>query len=560
VTGTVTPVFDPYQPPLAPRFPAGGEGDSLKPAEINGVDPRLLTGDGRDVSVIFNTELARFHDSLGFYTIGQNGQLQDIRIVFPNINTTEKSAEYPLIQDGKGPLAPGTEVSLGHIASGTEFGFFLVQDGFRENPESVFQGGTYELRNSDGEKASLTDSGGLTLYHVVNGVATEVKGLIFVTSDATPDTPDSNPLNVDGHGHAVSGWDSTNGGIAIGFEDQPFNGTIDPKVSDRDFNDTIFTVKYGDGPGDFVTAQTGQLDVHITNGDSSQLASGLVEITKGAIGGDLLSVVASADANHDGRIDGTSISYDQVNDTKITFSGLDTAQHYADALNAVQYTNDTNPPTGTRELTLGVTDANGIKSDPATLTLDLNQLLIAGDENPNLLNGTNNGDYMAGRGGDDTMFGNGGDDTMSGGNGLDILVGGDGNDQLDGGGGVDTLTGGQGSDTFVARSISYSHEIITDFNANQGDKLDLSQMLDASGFDPQHDNLSQWVELRAFDVDGDGKKNDIQVRFDPDGPGKASAPQSVADLIHPVGVSAGSDPHSIVATNSAHSGSDGATS
>ncbi|AFY39532.1 Hemolysin-type calcium-binding region [[Leptolyngbya] sp. PCC 7376] len=52
----------------------------------------------------------------------------------------------------------------------------------------------------------------------------------------------------------------------------------------------------------------------------------------------------------------------------------------------------------------------------------------------------------------------------------DVLVGGAGNDLLDGGDGHDYLTGGTGADKFVLRNPN-SYDVITDFNASQGDEI-----------------------------------------------------------------------------------------
>jgi hypothetical protein len=65
----------------------------------------------------------------------------------------------------------------------------------------------------------------------------------------------------------------------------------------------------------------------------------------------------------------------------------------------------------------------------------------------------------------------GGADTLSGGAGKDVLVGGPG---------ADRLTGGKGADTFVYLSLADSkpkpskRDTIRDFNAKQGDRIDLS--------------------------------------------------------------------------------------
>ena len=50
------------------------------------------------------------------------------------------------------------------------------------------------------------------------------------------------------------------------------------------------------------------------------------------------------------------------------------------------------------------------------------------------------------------------------------IVGGRGNDWLEGGSGNDVLSGGAGSDTFAFRANS-GNDVVTDFNAAQGDRV-----------------------------------------------------------------------------------------
>lgn len=89
------------------------------------------------------------------------------------------------------------------------------------------------------------------------------------------------------------------------------------------------------------------------------------------------------------------------------------------------------------------------------------------------------GDYVLGRFGDDRIDGGDGDDTVIGGWGDDRLFGGAGDDVLAGEQGRDTLTGGAGADRFAFfaatdTNAAYGIDIITDFDAGAGDRIDLS--------------------------------------------------------------------------------------
>ncbi|MEH2043529.1 hypothetical protein [Nostoc sp.] len=82
------------------------------------------------------------------------------------------------------------------------------------------------------------------------------------------------------------------------------------------------------------------------------------------------------------------------------------------------------------------------------------------------IKGTNQSDTIVGDGQNNLLFGNGGEDTLSGKSGNDILTGGNGND---------TLTGGVSADKFVFTNLLEGVDIIKDFKAVEGDKIQVSQ-------------------------------------------------------------------------------------
>ncbi|RON71829.1 immunoglobulin-like domain-containing protein [Pseudomonas fluorescens] len=94
------------------------------------------------------------------------------------------------------------------------------------------------------------------------------------------------------------------------------------------------------------------------------------------------------------------------------------------------------------------------------------------------VSGTHDGnDTLLGGAGNDILFGSGGNDLLDGGKGNDILLGGTGNDTLIGGQGNDILIGGSGADTFVWKSGDTGTDVIKDFNASEGDRIDLRDLL-----------------------------------------------------------------------------------
>ncbi|WP_164876163.1 calcium-binding protein [Falsirhodobacter deserti] len=113
-----------------------------------------------------------------------------------------------------------------------------------------------------------------------------------------------------------------------------------------------------------------------------------------------------------------------------------------------------------------------------------NDTLYGGGNTDNLYGGAGN-DVLNGDIGQDNLYGDNGDDFLYGGDMADRLYGGVGNDRLFGGAGTDILSGGSGvdiaegggaADTFIF-SLGDNSLRITDFNARQGDVLQVDSAL-----------------------------------------------------------------------------------
>ncbi len=111
--------------------------------------------------------------------------------------------------------------------------------------------------------------------------------------------------------------------------------------------------------------------------------------------------------------------------------------------------------------------------------------LISGDEGDDLVNGGwgwdslyggDGADFLDGFNGNDLMDGGRGDDIFLGGAGNDTISGGSGNDTIYGGWGDDHISGGAGADRFVF-GLQPGSDVITDFNADEGDVLRLDDVL-----------------------------------------------------------------------------------
>ena len=120
--------------------------------------------------------------------------------------------------------------------------------------------------------------------------------------------------------------------------------------------------------------------------------------------------------------------------------------------------------------------------DHATDTHILNvDVIMQGDTSDNQLIGNEGDNIIQALAGDDTLVGNAGDDT---------------------------LTGGLGSDTFDYNSNNDGHDTITDFSLSEGDKLDISDLIDYQA----SNNLADFVSVENIG-------NNSIVHIDSDGAG-----------------------------------------
>jgi len=120
------------------------------------------------------------------------------------------------------------------------------------------------------------------------------------------------------------------------------------------------------------------------------------------------------------------------------------------------------------------------------------------------IKGDNSGDYLYGTAYDDTITGGTGNDTIYGNHGDDILYG---------AGGSDYLVGGAGADTFDFKGATAfsGTTTIADFNTSDGDKIDISDILDGH-YNSGTDNITDFVHIDtsgsdsilSVDVDGTG--------------------------------------------------------
>ncbi|MGD8524662.1 MAG: retention module-containing protein [Thioalkalispiraceae bacterium] len=154
----------------------------------------------------------------------------------------------------------------------------------------------------------------------------------------------------------------------------------------------------------------------------------------------------------------------------------------------------------------GVDDIDGGAGNDVILGAGGDDRLAGGDDNDilegkggdDLLRGGEGNDVLDGGAGNDQLIGNTGDDLLAGQIGDDQLLGGQGDDVLIGGKGADTLDGGGGADVFKYTTLEDAGDTILDFKPQQGDSIDISELLD--GFN-EADPIDNYVK---FEQSSDG--------------------------------------------------------
>jgi hypothetical protein len=502
---TTTPQFESAGP-----FPHLGETVRLPDAQINGVDQHNLTlGQNGDAAIVFDSEFASFVNTLGVFLIDPNGQIVDPKIVFPQIEQAQFDPSFPLVHPGGGPLSEGDQVLLSQLYDpsqlhpGQEFGLFMIAQGYTLNgnlsgADLVFQ--------SDGRTATIFDP----TPQLLTADGQKIAGSVFFTADPTQDSPNVNPLNPDGLGHVVSGLQPDHSGLTIGFEDKLLSGG-----GDNDFNDVLIDVGPGTSGTTFIPGA-----VHVTLSDATITDRDDTNLSRASVALDPAhSQPGDALAFH-GSLANTGVDLVTNTPSSLVFEGTASIQAYEQILRSVAL--DAAPVEGLRQIDVTLVDQHGSASSPFVVSADLSgtatEVGTAG--NDTLIGQPLVDDTISGLDGNDILFGDSGNDKLDGGPGNDILGGSVGND---------TLNGGPGADSFVYSSPSQSGDQITGFNANQGDRLDFSQLLQGA----TASNIDNFVQFTP------AAGSNVAVSVDADGPGSNFAPAHFLTLVDPTGVATG---------------------
>ncbi len=265
-------------------------------------------------------------------------------------------------------------------------------------------------------------------------------------------------------------------------------------------NDTLFSIESAIGSA-FADTISGSIAANtLAGGNGNDTIDGRAgddqveggvgnDVLYGGPGNDVVAGGAGADtfyftsAGHDTFTDfnpgeGDVLFYGFAGATSVTVTALGNVLQFdvdgvLSTITAPSYT-----WTGSEPISVTVTD--GTEGD---------NTLFGGNGADTFYGGTGN-DALTGNDGNDLLYGGVGDDMLSsdggsnymgnnrlyGGAGNDVLIGGpafDAIDTLAGGGDNDTMSGGGGADVFTY-SLGDGNDIITDFNAAEGDKVDLT--------------------------------------------------------------------------------------
>ena len=206
----------------------------LETVNISDLDPPgdpalgILKG---DLSVSYQTTAeitfvesgAGYDNSLGFYSIDANGNIQMAEMAFANVK--------------QHPAGTTATVSLPG-APDTDFGFFIIADGYRVNNHFNninFDDGElhffFDYGGAGQRQANINDNGNdITLVFTDANGDHVLNGPVYHTTERGGSTD----INPDGQVHVVSGFTGDDHStLRIGFEDLP-------NLGDADYNDVVF--------------------------------------------------------------------------------------------------------------------------------------------------------------------------------------------------------------------------------------------------------------------------------------------------------------------------------
>lgn len=430
-------------------------------------------------TITFRAGYAGNDNSFGTYGIAEDGTLTFSTVLWANVKTAGINTSHTI------------DIPVG--SEGGQYGFFIISNGVNRNNgyknlDITGEGNVqfvYNFGKADARAAKITDDGSKVSIVYNDGVKVQVlKGDVYFTTERG----ESAAINKDGVVHAVSGMIDTNnlslGVIKNNIKLQPSAFTKNGITIDAGAHKLIAV---GDSVGIKSSASGDAIGGNeVMTIRSSQAAEKFVislsDLTGNGTGIDFKVYIAGSTTpiNYEFQLSGPAIcGLKTINLTSQMFGGL---------ITHVEMSSVANSSLGTETFYLDNVQAHipgGV--DTGVIRIGFEDLYGGGDA-----------DY------EDVVFDldinpatvsdtTGGNDILDGGAGNDILYGEGGDDILIIGLGADVAYGGSGADIFAITHIDNLVDRIADFNASEGDTINLADVLE--GFDPLSSDINAFVQL-----------------------------------------------------------------
>ncbi|WP_368350136.1 Ig-like domain-containing protein [Pectobacterium peruviense] len=366
----------------------------------------------------------------------------------------------------------GNRTSNGSNAH-ADYIFVVKEAGYTYNAtNSTNNNANTSVNTLDGLKVNYTDSTGKS-GSFTKQVSNNIEGVIY--SDGSTYTPGTNSATVE----KVPGQAGK----------QTYTLDVSAALTDRDGSETLSGIRLTGIPtGTVLTDQINNVKYTvgadgsylIQNAHNAQTLAGKITLEVPADAGKL-NVVAQATSTEMGNHDtatGYSAEGAEQYGLSVGAAGNDTISgtYNDDVLfgDVVSFPNIDG--SGIAALQNYIGKQLGMQTGVPT-TKDMHNYIASHSAEFDLSSSKGGNDILNGGDGDDILFGQGGNDTLYGGAGNDLLYGGSGDDILIGGAGSDTLIGGAGADTFKWQAGDIGNDVIKDFNAKEGDRIDLTDLV-----------------------------------------------------------------------------------